>query len=72
MEESPLKMFVVHGKYQHGGFYLALVPASLDTAKMDAALRELDIDADKVCEISDWRTTSENVAVAYLPFPGLN
>ena len=72
MEEPELKMFVIHANDQHGGFYLALVPASLDAAEMDAAFRELGIDADKVCELSGWRTTSENVAVAHIPFPGLN
>jgi hypothetical protein len=72
MDEPQLKMFVVHAKYQHGGFYLALVPACLDAAEIDAALQELGIDADKVCELSHWRTTSENVAVAYISFPGLN
>ena len=72
MEEPELKMFVIHAKYQHGGFYLALVPACLDAAEMDAAFWELDIDADKVCKLSDWRRNSENVAVAYLPFPGVH
>jgi hypothetical protein len=72
MEAAELRMFVIHAKYEHGGFYLALVPAVLDAVEIDAALHELDIDADKVWEISEWRTTSENVAVAYLPFPGLN
>jgi hypothetical protein len=72
MNESHLKMLVIHAKFQHGGFYLALVPACLDEAEIEAALQELGIDPDKVCEISDWRTTSDNVAVAYLPFPGVN
>ena len=70
MEESPLKMFVVHA--QQGGLYLALVPACLTAAQIDSAFAELRIAANKVCEISDWRTTSENVAVANLRFPGLN
>ena len=72
MQESQLKMLVVHAKYQHGGFYLALVPAALAPAEIDAALHELGIDAATTREINDWRTTSENVAVAYLPFPGEN
>jgi hypothetical protein len=72
MIQSPLKMFVIHAKYQHGGFYLALVPASLDETEMESAFQELDIDPDNVCEISDWRTTSQNVAAAYLPFPAVN
>ena len=44
MEESPLKMFVVHAK--HGGLYLTLVPADLTAAQIEAAFAELGIVAE--------------------------
>ena len=56
MEESPLKMFVVHA--QQGGLYLALVPACLTAAQIGSASpMNLGIDAGRVCEIGDWRTS---------------
>jgi hypothetical protein len=71
-DESQLTMLVIHEKYQHSGLYLALVPASLDAAGIDAAFQELGIDAERVFEVGNWKTTSSNVGVAYLPFPGSN
>lgn len=72
MLDPELKMFVLHAKYQYGRFYLALVPADLDNAEIQAAFDEVGIDVDQMAEIREWRTTSQNVAVAYVPFPGLN
>ena len=71
-EEAQLTMLVVHAKHQHGGFFIALVPASLDAAEVDSGLTELGIDAEKVFELGNWQTSSQNVAVAYVPFPGSN
>ena len=58
-------MLVIHTK--HGGFYIALVPAVLSQEQVEAALRELGIDAAAVLELSDWRTSRNNVAVARVP-----
>jgi hypothetical protein len=67
VEQIPLKMLVVHDKHQYGGFYLAMVPAAVE---IEAALAELGIDADQVGEISGWRTTNQNVTVAFVPLSG--
>lgn len=72
MPDPELKMFVLHAKYQYGRFYLALVPAALNHDEIQAAFDELNLDVDHVAELKEWRTTSQNVAVAYVPFPGQN
>ena len=64
-EERPLRMLVVYG--QEGGFYVALVPAVVTEERMEAALRELGVDALAVFELGGWKTTSDNVAVAHVP-----
>lgn len=66
VDAIPRKMLVIHARSQKGGFYLAMVAA----AEIEAALTELGIDADQMYEISEWRTTSKNVTVAFVPFPG--
>jgi hypothetical protein len=71
-DEPQLTMLVVHEKHQHSALYLALVPASLDAAEIDAAFRELGIDAARVFEVGNWKTTASNVGVAFLPFPDSN
>ena len=70
--EAELTMLVVHAKHQHGGFYIALVPDSLDAGEVDAGLKELEIDAAQVFQLSNWKTSAQGLAVAFLPFPGLN
>jgi hypothetical protein len=67
-----LTMLVIHERHQNSGLYLALVPASLDAAEIAAAFRELGIDAERVFEVGNWKTTSSKVGVAYLPFPESN
>jgi len=70
--ESQLTMLVVHARHQHGGCYIALVPADLDPQEVDAALREVNIEAERVYELGNWQTSSQGVAAAYIPFPGAN
>ena len=69
--KSQLKMVVIHAKDRHG-FYFALVPASLDAAEVDENLRELGIDPIEVYELSDWKTSKQNVATAFVPYPAMN
>ncbi len=71
-EEAQLTMLVVHAKHQHGGFYIALVPTGLDATEVNSGMTELGIDAEKVFELGDWKTTANGIAVAFLPFPGAN
>jgi hypothetical protein len=67
-QERPLRMLMVYG--QEGGFFLALVPAAITEERLEAALRELGVDAVAVYELGGWKTTSDNVAVAHVPAPG--
>jgi hypothetical protein len=68
--ERPLKMLVVHAR--HGGFYIALVPGVLSEEQVEAAFEELRVEAAAVLELSDWKTSSDNVAVAFVPGLGVN
>ena len=67
-EERPIRMMIVYDG--DDGFYLALVPAVLSLEQVEAAFRELGVDAEAVFELTDWRTSSEDVAVARVPAPG--
>ena len=72
MPDPELKIFVIHAKHLYGRLFVALVPATLDHDEIQAAFDELNLDVDQVAEIREWRTTSQNVAVAFVPFPGSN
>ena len=67
---AQLRMLVIHTK--HGGFFVALVPAALSPEQLDAALDEFGIDAAAVLELGDWRTSADNVTVAFVPPLELN
>ena len=69
-EEQGLRMLVV---YANGnGLYLAMAPVSLTENEVANALKELGINQTRICEIGDWRTTNQHVAVTNLRFPELN
>ena len=61
--ERPLRMLVVHARFT-GGFHVAMVPADLLPEQIEAAFKELGIDAAVVLELSDWKTAGSGVAVA--------
>ena len=67
---TALRMLVIHTK--HRGFFVALVPAALSPEQLDAALDEFGIDAAAVLELGDWRTSADNVTVAFVPPLELN
>ncbi len=67
-EERPLRMMIVYER-RKSGFFLALVPAVLSLEQVEAAFRELGVEAQQVFELTDWRTTASDVAVAYVPAP---
>ncbi len=69
--ERPLKMLVIHDRFQ-GGFHLALVPAELSSIEVEAALDELGVDGDSMLELGDWRTAKCGVTVAHVPLPPSN
>jgi hypothetical protein len=47
-------------------------PADLLPQQVEAAFRELGVDAEAVLELGGWRTAGCGVAVAHVPFPGAN
>jgi len=65
MGERQLRILVVHAR--HGGFHVALVPSDLGDEQVESALMELGIEGTAVLELSDWRTSRDNVAVANVP-----
>jgi hypothetical protein len=65
--EQQLRMFVIYAG--QAGFHIALVPAHLSPEQVESALSEFGVDAKAVLELGDWKTTSDNVAVARVPFP---
>ncbi len=64
--ERRLRMMVVHAKHG-GGFHVALVPADLSDELVEAAFQEVGIEGAAVLELSDWKTTADNVAIAFIP-----
>ncbi len=69
--ERRLRMLVVHAKHG-GGFFVALVPADLSEGQVEAAFQEIGIEPAAVLELSDWKTSADNVAVARVPPVGVN
>ena len=70
-QERPIRMMIVYAGSE-GGFYLVLAPAVVSEERLAAALRELGVEAEQVFELGGWRTTSDNVTVAFVPAPGLS
>jgi hypothetical protein len=66
--ERPIRMTVVHDR-SSDGFYVAMIPAHLSREEVDAALRQLGIEAEAVLELGGWKTAECGVAVARVPFP---
>jgi len=67
--ERPIRLMAIQAVNEKSGFYLAWVPADLDDDQIAAALAELGIEPEQGMEIGDWKTSSQNVAVAFVPFP---
>jgi hypothetical protein len=67
-EERPLRMMIVY-ESSRSGFHLVLAPAALSLEQVEAALHKLGIEAEQLFELTDWRTSSDDVAVAFVPAP---
>ena len=68
--ERPLKMIVIHDRFQ-AGFFIAMVPAELSSEQVEAAFDELGIDGDAVLELGGWKTAECGVTAAHVPFPAV-
>jgi hypothetical protein len=66
--ERPIRMAVVHDR-SSAGFYVAMISAELSQEEVDAALRQLGVEAEAVLELGGWKTATCGVAVARVPFP---
>ena len=66
--ERQLRILVIHGRFG-SGFHIAMIPADLRPEEIRAALQELGIDGAQAFELGGWRTSSQHVAVAHVPFP---
>jgi hypothetical protein len=67
--EQPIRLLAIQAKNERGGFHLAWVPSDLDDDQLQAAFSELGIEAEQAMEVGDWRTSSQNVMTAFVPFP---
>jgi hypothetical protein len=66
-----LRMLVVHSRFSNG-FHVVMAPAELRDEQIQAALREVGVEAEERFELGGWRTSSQNVAVAHVPVPTWN
>jgi len=67
--EQSIRLLAIQAKNERSGFHLAWVPAHLNDDQVVAELAELGITAERAMEVGDWKTSSLNVTVAYIPFP---
>ena len=68
-ERRPLRMMIVYARGE-SGFHLVVAPAVLPLEQVEAALREFGIEVEQMFQSTDWKTSSDDVAVARVPFPG--
>jgi len=68
-DEQPIRLLAIQSKNEKSGFHLAWVPAELNDDQIAAALAELEIEPEQGIEIGDWKTSSQNVMTAFIPFP---
>jgi hypothetical protein len=67
--EQPIKLLAIQPRNEKSGFYLAWVPSDLDENQLQAAFNEWGIEPEQAMEVSGWRTSSQNVSAAFVPFP---
>jgi hypothetical protein len=51
---------------------IAAVGSQINKPQKIAAFREVGVEAEAVLELGGWKTSSDNVAVARVPFPARN
>ena len=68
-DEARIMLVAIKAKNENGGFYVGFVPEELDDAELRVACAELGIEPEQMLPLGDWRTSTQNVAVAFVPFP---
>ena len=67
--EARITLVAFKAKKEQGGFYIGFVPEELDEAQLRAACAELGIEPEQMLPLGDWRTSTQKVALAFVPFP---
>ena len=67
--EARITLVAIKAKNEQGGFFVGFVPEEVDEVQLQAACAELGIEPEQVLPLGDWRTSTQNVALAFVPFP---
>jgi hypothetical protein len=68
-KDAPSTVLMIQARHRKNGFYVALIPEDLDAEQVAAAFQEAGINPQRVCEIDNFRETSNGVRVGFLPLP---
>ncbi len=66
---APIRLLAIQAANEKSGVYVAFIPKELGDEQIAVALAELGIEAERAMELGDWKTSSQHVAVAFIPFP---
>ena len=72
MTDPELRLFIIQEEHRHDGFLIAFLPSTFSLDQAAAALKALEVRPHKIVEVTDWRTTDDGVAVAFIPLPETN
>lgn len=64
-----IKILAIQATNENSGFHLVFVPEALDDGQVRAALVEMGIEPLRALEVGGWKTTSQHVMAAFIPFP---
>ena len=67
--EARITLVAIKAKNEQGGFFVGFIPEELDEAQLQGACAELGIEPEQMLPLDDWRTSTQNVAMAFVPFP---
>ena len=70
--DEKMIVLVVQEQNRNNGWYLALVPDHLNCMEIWQAIDELGIEPGPVCEVQDWRESSNGVQVGFMRFAPSN
>jgi hypothetical protein len=64
---TAITFIAIQAKNTHTGIYIGFIPNELDDGQLQAAYAEAGIEPEHIIVIDDWKTTSQNMAVAFVP-----
>ena len=65
-----LTVVAIKSKHRNNGVYIALVPDGLGAEEIDASLRKMGLDPNRVCHLENWTEAANGLCVAFLPNMG--